>query len=116
MHRNILILKNLANTLFILWKQMTCLCTVYQNIPSVCPPPPPNKIKQVPYAYIWHLTNRPYAYDVMPFEETEVRRRWGGGGSIGLRVKAVVRNMPVADHKRVQGSGFDPQHGSAMTN
>ena len=36
-------------------------------------------------------------------------------GSIGLRVKAVVKNVPVADHKRVQSKGFDPQHGGAMT-
>ena len=35
--------------------------------------------------------NRPYAYHAI--EETEVPRRLG---SIGLRVKAVVRNVPVA--------------------
>ena len=42
----------------------------------------------------------------------------GGQYSIGLRVKAVVRKVPVrvvADHKRVQSNGFDPQHSGAMT-
>ena len=28
---------------------------------------------------------------------------------------AVVRDVPAADHKRVQGNGFCPQHGGAMT-
>ena len=28
---------------------------------------------------------------------------------------AVVSDVPAADHKRVQGNGFVPQHGSAMT-
>ena len=36
------------------------------------------------------------------------------GGSIELRVNAVVRNVPVADHKRVQSNGLYPQHGGMM--
>ena len=36
-------------------------------------------------------------------------------GDIGLRINAVVSDVPAADHKRVQGNGFYPQHGGAMT-
>ena len=38
-------------------------------------------------------------------------------GDIGLhvRVNAVVRNVPVADHKRIQSNGLYPQHGGTMT-
>ena len=39
----------------------------------------------------------------------------GDWGLIGLRVNAVVRNVPVADHKRVQSNGLYPQHGGMMT-
>ena len=34
---------------------------------------------------------------------------------IGLRINVVVRNVPVADHKRVQSNGLYPQHGGVMT-
>ena len=57
-------------------------------------------------------TYRPYAYDVTPSKKQKCATAWG---SIGLRVKAVVRNVPVADLKHVQGIGFDPQHGGTMT-
>ena len=33
-------------------------------------------------------------------------------GGIGLRVNEVVSDVPAADHKRIQGNGFVPQHGS----
>ena len=36
-------------------------------------------------------------------------------GSLGLHVKALVRNVPVAHHRRVQNNGFELQHGCAMT-
>ena len=36
-------------------------------------------------------------------------------GDIGLHVNVVVSDVPAADHKRVQGNGFCPQHGGAMT-
>ena len=56
----------------------------------------------------WVTLYRPYAYDVI----ISLRPHFGG---IGLRVNAVVSDVPAADHKRVQGNGFIPQHGSAMT-
>ena len=34
---------------------------------------------------------------------------------MGLRVNAVVRNVPVTDHKRVQSNGLYPQHDGLMT-
>ena len=54
--------------------------------------------------------NRPYAYDVI----ISLRHHLGDI-HVGLRVNAVVRDLPAADHKRVQGNGFCPQHGGAMT-
>ena len=36
-------------------------------------------------------------------------------GTIGSRVNTFVRDMPGADHKRVQGNSLYPQHGAAMT-
>ena len=35
-------------------------------------------------------------------------------GCIGLRVNAVVRNVPVADHKHVQSNGLYPQLGGVL--
>ena len=54
------------------------------------------------------LANRPYAYDVVISMRPHL-------GDIGLRVNAVVSDVPAADHKRVQGNDFCLQHGSAMT-
>ena len=68
-------------------------------------------------APIWGLHGRPFSHS------------WGQqiwciwrhnlmAPSLGVNVitrKAVVRNVPVADHERVQGNGFDPQHGCAQT-
>ena len=51
--------------------------------------------------------NRPYAYDVIISLRPHL-------GDIGLRVNAVVSDVPAAVHKRVQDNGFYPQHGSAM--
>ena len=36
-------------------------------------------------------------------------------GSIGLHVKALVRNVPVVHHRHVQNNGFELQHGCPMT-
>ena len=36
-------------------------------------------------------------------------------GSIGLHVKALVKNVPVAHHRHVQNNGFELQHGCLMT-
>ena len=36
-------------------------------------------------------------------------------GSIGLHVKALVTNLPVAHHRHVQNNGFELQHGCPMT-
>ena len=36
-------------------------------------------------------------------------------GSIGLHVKALFRNVPVAHHRHVQNNGFELQHGCPMT-
>ena len=35
--------------------------------------------------------------------------------SIGLHVKALVKNVPVAHHRHVQNNGFELQHGCPMT-
>ena len=43
--------------------------------------------------------NRPYAYDVTPSKKQKCAAAWG---SIGLRVKAVVRNVPVAQARTRQ--------------
>ena len=51
---------------------------------------------------------RLYAYDIIISLHPHL-------GDIGLRVNAVVSDVPAADHKRVQGNGFCPQHGGAMT-
>ena len=51
---------------------------------------------------------RPYAYDIIITLGPHLE-------DIGLRVIAVVSDVPAADHKRVQGNGFVPQHGSAMS-
>ena len=48
---------------------------------------------------------RPYAYDVI----ISLRPHFG---DIGLHVNAGVGDVPATDHKRVQDSGFCPQHGS----
>ena len=48
----------------------------------------------------------------MPSKKQKCAAAWG---SIELRVKAVVRNVPVADHKRVQSNGLYTQHGGVMT-
>ena len=56
------------------------------------------------------LLYRPYAYDVIiswrPPPPPPL-------GLIGLRVNALLRSVPLADHKRVQS--FDSQHGAGMT-
>ena len=57
--------------------------------------------------FVLHGSRRPYAYDVI----ISLRPPLGG---IGLRVNAVVRNVPFADHKRIQNNGLYPQHGGAM--
>ena len=54
------------------------------------------------------FSNRPYAYDVIISLRPPL-------GDIGLRVNAVVRNVPVADHKHVQSNGLYPQCGGTMT-
>ena len=55
------------------------------------------------------LHNRPYAYDIIISLSHHL-------GDIGLVcVNAVISDVPAADHKHVQGIGFCPQHGSAMT-
>ena len=36
-------------------------------------------------------------------------------GDIRLRINTVVSDVPAADHKHVQGNGFCPPHGAAMT-
>ena len=54
--------------------------------------------------------NTPYAYDVIISLRPPL-----GGIHVGLHINAVVRNVPVADHKRVQSNGLYPQHGGAMT-
>ena len=54
------------------------------------------------------LHHRPYAYDVIIALRPHL-------GDMGLHVNAVVSDVPAADHKRVQGNGFCPQHGGAMT-
>ena len=55
-----------------------------------------------------HYTHLPYAYDVVISLHPPL-------GEIGLCVNAVVGDVPAADHNRVQGSGFVPKHGGAMT-
>ena len=52
--------------------------------------------------------NRPYVYDVIISLRPLL-------GDIGLRINTVVRDVPGADHTRVQGNGLYPQHGGAMT-
>ena len=47
---------------------------------------------------------RPHAYDVIISFHPHL-------GAIGLRLNPVVSDVPAADHKRVQGIGFYPQHG-----
>ena len=60
----------------------------------------------------WTSSNRsqyrPYAYDIIISLRPHL-------GDIELPVNAVVSNVPAADHKRVQGNGFCPQHGGAVT-
>ena len=36
-------------------------------------------------------------------------------GSIGLHVKALVRNVPFVQQRHVQNNGFELQHGCPMT-
>ena len=52
--------------------------------------------------------SRPYAYDVTISLHPHL-------GDLGLRVNAVVGDVPAADHKRLQDNGFVPQHGGTMT-
>ena len=57
---------------------------------------------------LWIVLNRHHAYDIIISLRPHL-------GAIGLRVYAVVSDVPAADHKRVQGNGFVPQHDGAMT-
>ena len=53
-------------------------------------------------------TYRPYAYDVIISLRPHL-------GDIGLSVNAVVRDVPAADHKCVQGNVFCPRHAGEVT-
>ena len=53
------------------------------------------------------LYNRPYKYDVIISLRPHLEY-------IGLRVNAVVSDVPAAYHKRIQGNAFVPQQSGAM--